>query len=136
MTNAIKITKRAVDALKPIGKRFTVMDAELKGFCVRVSASGAKSYGFRYRVGGGRAGRERWLTIGAHGKVTADQAREIAKRWAAEVASGGDPAKDRDETRSAPIVSEFLDRYLSDHVRKHNKPKTCLLYTSPSPRDA
>ena len=124
MSDSIKISKRTVDALKPTGKRFTVMDAELKGFCVRVSVSGKKSYGFRYRVGGGRAGRERWLTIGAHGKVTADQARDIAKRWAADTASGGDPAKDCDENRSAPTMTEFLDRYLSDHVHKHNKPKT------------
>lgn len=124
MSGPVKITKRAIDAVKPTGKRFTVMDTEVKGFCVRVSASGAKSYGFRYRVGGGRAGRERWMTIGAHGKVTADQAREIARRWAADAASGGDPAKERDQNRSAPTVNEFLDRYLSDHVRKHNKPKT------------
>lgn len=124
MIGPMKISKRTVDALKPTGKRFTVMDADLKGFCVRVSASGVKSYGFRYRVGGGRAGRDRWLTIGAHGKVTADQAREIAKSWAADVAKGGDPAKDRDETRTAPTMSEFLDRYLEDHVRKHNKPRT------------
>lgn len=124
MDKGIKITKRAVDAIKPSGKRFTVMDVDLKGFCLRVSPSGGKSYGFRYRVGGGRAGRARWLTIGAHGALTPDQAREIARIWASKVAIGGDPAADRDIQRNAPTMNELLDRYLAEHVDSKNKPRT------------
>lgn len=124
MGNSIKITKRTVDALKPTGKRFTLMDAQLKGFCVRVSAAGTKVYGYRYRVGGGRSGRGRWLSIGSHGTITPDQARNIAQGWASEVAAGGDPASDRDAKRIAPTVSELLDRYLSDHVDRKNKAST------------
>lgn len=124
MSGSVKISKRSVDAIQATGKRLTIMDSVLKGFCVRVSASGSKSYGYRYRVGGGRSGRQRWLTIGVHGKITADQARDVVKGWAADVAKGGDPAKDRDERRSAPNMNELMDRYLADHVLKHNKPKT------------
>ena len=124
MPTTTKISKRTVDALSAKGKRYTVMDSTLKGFCVRVSAAGGKSYGFRYRAGGGRAGRARWLTIGVHGKITADQARDIAKAWAGDVARGGDPASDRDFARSVPSMEIFLDRFLSEHVRRNNKPRT------------
>lgn len=124
MENGIKITKRAVDAQKPTGKRFTVIDSELKGFCLRVSPTGGKSYGFRYRAGGGRGGRSRWFTIGAHGKITADQARDIAKGLAADVAKGGDPAGERKAARTAPGMNEFLDRYYCEHVCRMNKVST------------
>lgn len=124
MANQIKLTKRSVDALRPTGKRFTVMDTDLKGFCLRVSTSGGKVYGFRYRVGGGRSGRQRWLSIGKHGNLTPDQAREMARTWAMQVAGGGDPALERQTKRAAPTVSQLLDRYVSEHVERKNKPST------------
>lgn len=120
----IKITKRAVDTLPITGKRYTATDKEIAGFCLRVSASGRKDYGYRYRAGGGRAGRQRWYSIGTHGAITPDQARELARQLAAEVAAGRDPAADRVTRREAPTVSELLDLYLSDHVGKKNKPNT------------
>jgi len=124
LTDRIKLTKRAIDALKATGKRYAVSDTEIPGFCVRVSATGGKSYGFRYRAGGGRDGRSRWFTIGTHGKITADQARDTAKGIAVEVAQGGDPARDRKSARTAPTMNEFLDRYLKDHVLQNNKLST------------
>jgi integrase len=124
MTDQIKLTKRAIDALKPTGKRYSVSDTEIAGFCVRVSTAGGKAYGLRYRVGGGRDGRSRWYTIGSHGKITPDQARDIAKGLAVAIAQGGDPAGERNQARNAPNVSEFLDRYIADHVRQNNKTRT------------
>ncbi len=120
----LKIAKRSVDALKVTGERYVAMDTELAGFCVRVSTVGRKVYGFRYRAGGGRSGRARWYTIGTHGAITADQARDIAREVAAEVARGGDPAGEKRVRRDAPTVSDLLDLYLADHVEKKNKPST------------
>jgi integrase len=56
--------------------------------------------------------------------LTPDQARDIARRWAAEVATGGDPAETRSAQRAAPTVSELLDRYLSEHAGRKNKART------------
>lgn len=126
MNERIKLTKRTIDALKNTGKRYSVSDSEVSGFCVRVSATGGKAYGLRYRVGGGRAGRARWYTIGSHGKITVDQARDIAKGLAVVIAQGGDPAADRDMARAAPTMNELLDRYLSDHVERHNKASSAV----------
>lgn len=124
MTKRLKITKRGVDSLKTTGKRYVAWDTEVSGFGIRVSPIGSKVYVFFYRVGGGRAGRKRWATVGKHGTITPDQAREIAQRWASKVALGGDPAEDRDTQRNAPTMNELLDRYLAEHVDSKNKPST------------
>lgn len=120
----IKIGKRTVDALKAGPERFTAWDTDIAGFGVRVSTTGRKTYILKYRVGGGRAGRMRLATIGNHGTLTPDQARDTAKLWAAEVAAGGDPAGVRLDKRNAPTVNELLDSYLSAHAGKKNKAST------------
>src|SRR5918998_4424305 len=122
--SAVKITKRVVDAAKPEPERQRIWDAEVAGFCLQVTPTGHKSYFYKYRVGGGRAGRVRWAKIGDHGVLTPDQARDMARRWAAEVATGGDPAETRSAQRAAPTVSELLDRYLSEHAARKNKART------------
>jgi len=47
------------------------MDDELKGFDLRVWPSGRKVYIVKCRI----KGRQRFITIGTHGPVTAEQAR-------------------------------------------------------------
>jgi integrase len=124
MSKNVKLTKRAVDAIKPAEARFVVWDTEISGFGLRVNPTGRKSYVFRYRASGGRSGRSREPVIGAHGQLTPDQAREIARSWAALVAAGGDPAADRERLRHAPTVSDLLDRFITDHAERNNKPST------------
>jgi integrase len=119
-----KITKRNVDALLPSQARYTVWDTDVAGFGVRVAPTGRKTYVLRYRVDGGRGGRDREPAIGLHGSLTPDQAREIARSWAAKVASGGDPAGDRNTRRDAPTMTALLERYLAEHVVVRNKPGT------------
>lgn len=119
-----RINKSVVDALKPMAARFVSWDTEIPGFGVRVYPSGQKVYVLKYRVGSGRAARIRWANIGKHGVVTPDQARDVARRWAAQVADGGDPARVRDEERKAPTLSLVLDKYLAEHVRIRNKRST------------
>jgi integrase len=130
-----KITKRMVDDLKPREDRFVVWDTDVAGFGVRVNKNGRKTYLLKYRVGGGRSGRVRWAVIGTHGALTPDQARDTARRWAADVAAGGDPAAVRDEKRSAPTMADLLARYLQDHVNQRNKPTTQTLVADIVRRD-
>ncbi|RJE88205.1 DUF4102 domain-containing protein [Paracoccus onubensis] len=77
----------------------------------------------KYRVGGGRAGRIRWGAIGQHGALTPDQARDIAQRWAAVIAAGGDPAGEKIEKRKSPAVSELMGQYLESHVAAASTPE-------------
>jgi integrase len=103
-----KITKRTVDALAPGA---IIADSEIKGFVARRRPSGAVSYGFRYR---NQAGKQRWLALGLHGRITPDEARGLAKRAAGDVAHGRDPQGERTGARAAAAVTvnKVLDGYL------------------------
>ena len=112
------LTKRYVESLKPAAKPVLAFDAVLAGFGIRVMPSGHRSYFVQYRT---RGGRSRWLTIGAHGAMTVDAARTIARRALHAVAEGGDPSGERLAFREAPVVGDLLDRYLKEHVQKRNR---------------
>ncbi|MGP0093333.1 MAG: tyrosine-type recombinase/integrase [Xanthobacteraceae bacterium] len=116
-----KLTKRFVESLKPAAKDQVIFDAEIAGFGVRVVPSGMRSYLVQYR---NASGRSRRLTIGKHGKVTADGARKDALRIFDAVRSGKDPVAERRAYIDAPIVNDLLDRYVAEHVEKRNRPRT------------
>ena len=116
-----KINKRAVDALGPGVKDTYIWDATVKGFALKVTPRGTKTYLFEYKDSSRKTRR---VTIGHHGVLTADQARERAKTLAAEVELGGDPASDRTKHRAALTVSQLADSWLSDHVEPRRKAKT------------
>jgi Arm DNA-binding domain len=115
-TSRIKLTKRSVESL-PSGNRPAVCyDDRLAGFGVRVMPSGRRFYFVRYRNKHG---------VGEHGKVTADAARTKAQRVLQTVAiDEADPSSKREGYRTAPTVSDLLDRYITEHVERQNKPRT------------
>lgn len=117
----IKLTKRAIEALEPENKTYTLRDAELPGLSLRVYSNGRRAFFYRYRVGGGRGAPIREPKIGDFGPLTVDQARKIAKDWAAAVRQGGDPMTERQVARDAPRVHELFDRYLAEHAAKRKK---------------
>ncbi len=76
-----KITKTAVDSAKPEATDWFLWDTELKGFGLKVSKGGRKSYVCQYRTPGGRSGENRRITIGGHGSPwTVETARAEAKK--------------------------------------------------------
>lgn len=114
-----RITKRAVDAVVPINKDFFLWDDSLKGFGLRVTSSGIKSYVFQYRMGGREAPTRRY-TIGKHGSPwTTEGARREATRLLTLVRQRLDPVDaDRARRREAEelafeqYVGLFTDKYL------------------------
>lgn len=104
-----KITKRVIDALTPECARYTVWDAQLKGFGVRVAATDTKTYVVRYRTIGGA---DRLLQIARHGVITAEEARERAAAVLAQVASGGDPQLTKFERREELTMAGLCDLYM------------------------
>ena len=116
-----KINKRTVDAVSPNVKDTYVWDIAIKGFAVKVTPRGTKTYLFEYKDSSRRTRR---VTIGHHGIITAEQARVKAKALAAEVELGGDPAADRSDRKSTPTVSTLAEQWLEEHVTVRRKPKT------------
>ena len=87
-----KLTKRVIDALAPPpakGEAFT-WDTELKGFGVRLMASGVGSYILKYR---NQEGRQRKLAIGRIGALTPDEARALARQSACRNRQGWRPIR-------------------------------------------
>jgi integrase len=115
-----RITKRFVDSLVPGPKEFEHWDDQLPGFGIRIKPSGVKTYVIRYRTPSG----QRRLKLGRHGKLTPEQARNLAKARFAEIEAGGDPSAVRQENRAAPTLRELAERYLKDYVDVHHKAGT------------
>jgi integrase len=105
-----KISKRSVDALKS----GILADTEIKGFVARRLDSGAATYGFRYRDKS--TGKQRWVGLGLHGAITADEARILAKKRAGEVADARDPVAEQEESRAAARVAKAADANTVDAI--------------------
>jgi integrase len=119
-----KITKRTVDALKPRAKLYVAFDADVKGFGCRVMPSGLKSYILEYRPGaGGRGTATKRLTLGRHGAMTAEQARDAALDALARIRLGDDPQEEKAHRRASLTVSGLIDVFIVEHVGKC-KPQT------------
>ena len=121
MPNRIpKLTRRAVEAIKPNGADTIYWDGELTGFALRIRKSGRKNYVLQTRV----RGKLRWFTIGQHGRITADEARAAALEILAQAKKGIDP-RDADAKRQAePVMADLGRRFLEEYVPVHCKPST------------
>jgi integrase len=115
-----KLTIQFVNAQQPGNKPVLVWDDELRGFHLRITPSGVKTYGLFYRANS----KQRWLTLGRHGVLTPQQARDLAKVQLGEVAAGGDPAADKRAKREAVSEAEantfglVAQRFLAERRRE------------------
>ena len=114
----LKLTKRAVEAAKPLTKDLILWDTELKGFGCKVTPNGRKVYFLYYRTA---SGQQRRPTIGVHGAIEADKARALARQWLADVAQGKDPSAERKASREAETVEELAQRYLAEYAAHYKK---------------
>jgi integrase len=105
------LTKSYVDRITPDGRESFHWDEAVKGFGVKVFASGVKSFVFQYRSAEGRTRR---FTIGRlSDSLTPEQARRRAKELLRSVLAGNDPQGERRTRREAWTVNELLDAYLA-----------------------
>ena len=119
---AEKLTDKLVKALEaPASGSPITYDTEVKGFGVRTTAAGAKSFVLNYR---NKHGIERRYTIGAFPDWLTVAARNEAKRLKQLIDQGHDPMAERHHDRQAPDVAALCDRYLAEHVNVHNKART------------
>jgi integrase len=86
----------------------------IRGFGIRVTAAGARSFVLNYVV----AGRERRMTIGSYPAWKVAVARKEAGRLKKKAEDGIDPLGLEQAQRAAPTVRELCDRYLDEHAVK------------------
>ena len=116
-----KLTKRTVEAARPGDKDIILWDTDLTGFGCKVTPKGRRVYFAYYRT---REGQQRRPTIGRHGAITCEQARDIARQWLAGAATGGDISAQRQAKKGAPTVAQLCERYLKEHAEPHKKPRS------------
>jgi integrase len=113
-----KLTKDLIRGLKPATASFIIWDTEIPGFGLRVQPSGVRTYLLKYRVGRGRQAPIRKPRISSADSLTLDQAREIARKWIALAAAGGDPYGELQAQKGEPTVTELARDYLERHAVK------------------
>lgn len=115
-----KITKRFVDGIIPDKeKTLKFWDSDLKGFGLVVLPSGRRTYCVEYR----NADRmKKRLKLGVHGHITAEEARDLAKKKLASITHGEDPAQDKKKAGQLESVYDLAKDYVERHgARKREK---------------
>jgi integrase len=113
----IKLTKSVVEKTEPEKSDLYLWDFDTPGFGVKVTPKGKRIYVAQYRI----SGRSRRMTIGRHGILTFEKAKEEAKTKLAEATLGADPAAIKMDLRHGPTVKELGARYVAEHAEVKKK---------------
>lgn len=108
-----KLTDAVVRSLAARERQIDYWCDTVKGFGLRVSPGGRKTFIVRYRV----AGRRRRVSLGGYPVVSLADARRRAKQVLGEVAGGEDPAQTRQDARHADTFGDLAQLYLEKHAR-------------------
>ena len=118
-----------VDTIKPGDQRVIYYDTELKGFGLKVSPAGGKTWCVEYRPGArGRSVSKRRMVLGSASTLTPDQARNAARDVLARVALGEDPAASRSGRARCRPFAISPQRYLAEEAQAKLKPRTVVNY--------
>jgi hypothetical protein len=113
-----------VDALVAGPRESFLWDEDLKGFGVRITPAGHRSYVLQYRTGGREVSSKRY-TIGRHGSPwTPDKARQEAERLLYLVHQGKDPIEaDRERRREAVDLAfdVYAERFIELYLQRRWK---------------
>ena len=108
------LTKRFIESIPaPQSGYAIVWDDALKGFGVRVMASGIKTFIVNYCT---HTGRQRRMSIGRCNVLLPDRARKEAIRILGAVALGGDPIGERQRIRRESTFGFLAGEYLERHA--------------------
>lgn len=130
------LTDRTLKSLKPAssGKPYDVMDSEVRGFGVRILASGQRTFIFTARYPGSKNPARR--ALGEYPAISLADAREKAGKWRQMVRAGKDPleveaaerrAEDRKRENSfAAVAEEFIQLAVVGKDREHPKQRKGL----------
>lgn len=117
----MRLGRQTLKSLPIVERQTIIYDDDLPGFGLRLmppsnrNFEGSRSWIVEYRPGnGGRGTPKRRITIGKIEVISPDEARRSARDLLAKARLGDDPAKARQDDRSAPTVADLKDQYLKE----------------------
>jgi integrase len=113
----IRFLARTIEAITPSAGRVEYWDRDLKGFGLRVSESGRKTWVAMYR----HHGRLRRLTLGTYPNVPLVDARKRADAALRGASGGKDPAGEKKAARLAETFRELADEYVEKYAKKKKR---------------
>jgi integrase len=119
---ATQFTKKTIHKMHcPSGKTEAFFwDASCRGFGLRALKSGQRSWIFQYRD---EHRRTRRIVLGDVTAVGLDAARDAARKYAAAVAQGGNPAVQRKQRVTVPKLVDVVEAYLR-HAKNRLRPRS------------
>jgi integrase len=121
----VRLTKTSVDKIQaPLDRdQAFYRDDQLKGFALRVTASGVKSFVVEKLIDR----KVRRITLGRYGELTVEQARKEAQKLLGKIATGVNPLAEKQANKLQAIT---LDQAFQDYLkaRKELKPQTLYGY--------
>lgn len=134
-----ELTPGLINKLQPATASQIVWDTQTRGFALKVTPGGVKTYMFVYRFPRSRAGKVRWYKIGRTDDLTVKQAREEADTLRGDYIRNLDPmarvqagrraeeAKQKAPKRSVEaIAKEFVERYAKKRNRSWEETQRIL----------
>ena len=125
------LTQRVVERAKPRETRYELTCQTVRGFALRVLPTGKKAYYVRYRTAEGRDIRQR---LGSTTEVSFAEARRQAVQVLTGVQQeqrvrGTQPRRRHEQANeSVPLVREFAERFVNEHVDVRLKKSTSRKY--------
>jgi integrase len=114
-----RLTDRYIEALRPKAARYEVWDDARKGFGVRVTPRGVKSFIWVYHCGG----RSRRLTFGTYPRLSLASAGVKLAEAKNMLARGIDPGSQAVTEREAERHAETIDELVSSYLNRYARPR-------------
>ena len=119
----MKFTDKGIQSLKPKPERYEIWEDGKKGFGIRVTPKGGKSFIWMYRFDG----KSKRLTLGQYPETSLyDAGRLLAEardKLNQDIDPGAEVVQQRQEHRQAPLIDDVIKEYIERHAR----PNTILI---------
>jgi integrase len=117
----MRLTDKSIQAIKPKNDRYEVWEEGRRGFGMRITPRGVKTFIWMYRVNG----KTRRLTLGAYPRMSLYEAHKALLHAQEKLARGKDPGNEqvelRREAQQACTVVELVSGYIDKYVRPQKR---------------
>ena len=116
-----RLNASIIARLVPRDATYITYDATTRGFGVRTTPAGAKSYVLTYRR---QDGHQRRMTIGRVDQMLVVDARREAQALLLRIGQGDDPLGEQQGQSGTPRMQMLWQRYVTDHMIPNKRPRS------------